>query len=126
MLVCAMHPHTTIARAPCFAPEGVKKLTDKAVFNCDRMRDIEMITSLPGYDEQLFTRLKRLSIAMEAGTSISVRMLSQKIQFSSAAGFEIGNIVRSLGMQEETARSLSKWRITCTPTPSLLKWGEIP
>ena len=35
-------------------------------------------------------------------------MLSLKIQFSSATGSEIGNIARSLGMQEETAHSLSE------------------
>lgn len=108
MLVCAMHPNNTIAKTPCFAPEGAQNLTDIALFNQDRMQDIEMNNSLPRYDEQLFTRLKRLATAMEAGTSKSVCMLSQKIQFSSADGSEIGNIARSLGMQEETARSQSE------------------
>ena len=69
MLVCALHPGTNIARAPCFAPEGGRKTTEMAIFSRDRIREMEMNTSLAGYDEQLFTRLKRLYLVMESGTS---------------------------------------------------------
>lgn len=57
---------------------------------------------------KLFTRLKRLGMAMESNTSKSVRQLSQRIQFSSEAGTEIGNIARSLGMEEMTAQLLTE------------------
>ena len=108
MLVCALHPGTTIPRAPCFAPEGGRKSTEMAIFKRDRIREMEMNTSLARYDKQLFTRLKWLSLVMESGTSKIIRLLSHKIQFSSEAGFEIENIDRSLGMQEATARSLAE------------------
>lgn len=107
MLVCAMHPSSTIARAPCFSPEGSRKITDVALFGRDMNRVLEMNTSLAGYDELLFSRLKRLSQAMEASTTKNVRQLSQRIQFSSEAGAEIGNIARSLGMRETEAQVLA-------------------
>ena len=68
---------------------------------------MEMNTSLAGYDELLFSRLKRLIQAMEASTSKNVRQLSQRIQFSTEAGSEIGNIARSLGMGELNAQMLA-------------------
>lgn len=108
MLVCALHPSTTIARAPCFTPEGGRRTTEVALFGRDRNRDVKMNNSLPGYDEQLFMRLKRLGMAMESNTSKSIRQLSQPIQFSSEAGTEIGNIARSLGMEEMTAQLLTE------------------
>ena len=60
-----------------------------------------MITSLAGYDEQLFTRTE----APCAG--YGVRLLSQRIQFSAEAGMEIWNIAQSLGMEEITAQLLT-------------------
>lgn len=51
MLVCALHPSTTIARAPCFTPEGGRRTTEVALFGQDRNRDVKMNNSLPGYDE---------------------------------------------------------------------------
>ena len=108
MLVCALHSSTTIAKAPCFAPEGGRQQTDLAVFGRDRNREAEMNTALPGYDEQLFTKLKGLRMAMGSSSSKSVQQLSQKIQFSAGAVVEIGNIARSLGLEEVTAQTLSE------------------
>ena len=81
---------------------------------------------LPGYDEQIFSRLRCLATAMETGNAKSVRMLSQKIQFSAAAGAEIGNIARSLGLKEEAARSLSEQMsnyLTDNASPS--RWRDM-
>jgi len=108
MLVCALHPKTTMAKVPCFTPERGRKTTELVLYGRDRNREVEMNNVLPGYDEQLFSRLRCLATAMETGNAKSVRMLSQKIQFSAAAGAEIGNIARSLGLKEEAARSLSE------------------
>ena len=44
MLVCAMYPSSTIARAPCFSPEGSKRITDMALFGRDRNHVLEMNT----------------------------------------------------------------------------------
>ena len=44
---------------------------------------------------------------MEANTSKSVRQLSQRIQFSTEAGAEIGNIAISLGMKDLDAQMLA-------------------
>ena len=107
MLVCAMHPTSTIARAPCFSPDGNKKITDLSLFGRDRQRILEMNTSLAGYDELIFAKLRRLAMAMEASTAKNVRQLSQRIQFSSEAASEVGNIARSLGMGETSAQILA-------------------
>ena len=107
MLVCAMHPTSTIARAPCFTPDGNKKMTDLALFGRDRQRVLEMNTSLTGYDELIFSKLRRLALAMEASTARNVRQLSQRIQFSAEAASEVGNIARSLGMGEMSAQTLA-------------------
>ena len=32
MLVCALHPKTTMAKAPCFTPEGGRKTTELAQY----------------------------------------------------------------------------------------------
>ena len=98
----------TIGKVPCFTPERGRKTTELVLYGRDRNREVEMNNVLPGYDEQLFSRLRCLATAMETGNAKSVRMLSQKIQFSAAAGAEIGNIARSLGLKEEAARSLSE------------------
>ena len=107
MLVCAMHPTSTIARAPCFSPDGNKRITDLSLFGRDRQRTMEMNTSLAGYDELIFTKLRKLALAMEASTAKNVRMLSQRIQFSSEAGNEVGNIARSLGLGDASANILA-------------------
>ena len=107
MLVCAMHPTSTIARAPCFSPDGNKRTTDLSLFGLDRQRTLEMNTSLAGYDELIFSKLKRLALAMEASTSKNVRALSQRIQFSSEVASEVGNIARSLGLGETSANILA-------------------
>ena len=107
MLVCAMHPTSTIARAPCFSPDGNKRIMDVSMFGRDRQRTLEMNTSLAGYDELIFSKLRRLALAMEASTAKNVRMLSQRIQFSSEAAGEVGNIARSLGMGDNSAQILA-------------------
>lgn len=107
MLVCALHPTSTLARAPCFAAEDGRRQTDLAVYVSARAKEIEMNTSLPGYDEQLFGRLKRLAEAMQSGSAESIRLLSQKIRFSSEVGSEVRRIARSLGFSENPAHSYS-------------------
>ena len=107
MLVCAMHPTSTIARAPCFSSDGNKMSMEAAQFGRDRQRGMEMNTSLPGYDELIYTKLRKLALAMEASSSKNVRYLSQRIKFSSEAGNEVGNIARSLGLGEASATMIS-------------------
>jgi len=80
MLVCAMHPTSTIARAPCFLPEGTKRITDMSMFGRDRQRAIEMNTSLSGYDEMVFSKLRKLALAMEASTTKNVLSRSPLMQ----------------------------------------------
>ena len=107
MLVCAMHPTSTISRAPCFSPDGNKRMTEISMFGRDRQRVTEMNTSLAGYDELIFSKLRRLALAMEASTAKNVRQLSQRIQFSSEAPNEVGNIARSLGMGDISVQILA-------------------
>jgi len=107
MLVCAMHPTSTIARAPCFLPDGNKRITDMSMFGRDRQRTLEMNTSLADYDELIFTKLRKLALAMEASTVKNIRQLSQRIQFSSEAGNEVGAIARSLGLGDASANILA-------------------
>ena len=107
MLVCAMHPSSTIARAHCFIPDGTKKITDVGLFGRDRERIKEMNTSLAGYDESVFAKLRRLALAMESSTAKNVRQLSHRIQFSAESASEVGQLARSLGMGDESAQILA-------------------
>lgn len=107
MLVCALHPTSTIARAPCFSSDGNKKSMEAALFGRDRQRGMEMNTSLPGYDDLIYTKLRKLALAMEASSIKNVRHLSQRIKFSTEAGNEVGNIARSLGLGEVSASMIT-------------------
>ena len=57
MLFWALHPTSTLARAPCFAAEDGWKETELADFMFMRLKSLDMNSSLPGYDEQLYERL---------------------------------------------------------------------
>ena len=75
-----------------------------------RLKSLDMNSSLPGYDEQLYERLKRLAEAMQSGSLKSVRLLSSKIQFSSETGTGVGRMARAPGFSELAVQSYSSQR----------------
>ena len=102
MIVMALHPTSTLAKAPCFGKGPSDRSSELVMYRSGTNREVEMNSALPGYEKETFSRLKALSRALHKGSDVSVKALSTTSNFNSESVELLGMIGRKAGIHSTT------------------------
>ena len=102
MIVMALHPTSTLAKAPCFGKGPSDRSSELAVYRSSAGQEMEMNSALPGYEEETFSRLKALARALRKGSDVSVKALATTSDFNSESVELLGMIGRRAGIHSTT------------------------
>ena len=120
MVVMALHPASTLARAPCFGRRSSERTSQLALYRGGMAQETGMNTALPGYDEETFMRLKSLARALLKGSDTSVKALASTSTFNQESVEILARIGRKAGIHstalagitENLTKTISQNRVT--------------
>ena len=98
MVVMALHPTSTLARAPCFGRGSTDRTNQLALYRGGMAQETEMNTALAGYDEETFVKLKSLVRALLKGSDTSVKALATTSNFNQESVEILARIGRKAGI----------------------------